>query len=114
MASAGAERLPHFPASLLSQEESDDLHPCPIPEDKAPVSVFLESFSAFGGGTEGPVQAAEVAPDSQPTCQKHAPHRARVAHRAEAATSRTEVVYELSEPLAQVACTIVGTKWTIF
>ena len=81
--------------------EVDDLHPCPSPEEEVPVSVFLDSFSAFGMTTADTTQAVEVAPDSQPSCQDHAP--GKPTDRAEA-TASTEAAYELSEPLAKVTC----------
>lgn len=94
----------------FSQMDVDDLHPCPrSAEEDAPVSVFLDSFSAFGMTTADTVQGIEVTPDSQPMRQEHAPDKP--THRAEA-TASTEAAYELSAPLAQVTCVcvVVGTR----
>lgn len=84
---------------IVPQMKVDDLHPCPSPVDDAPVSVFLDSFSAFGTATAGAVQTVEVTSGSQSTSQEHAPDKLTL--RAEV-TATTEAAYELSEPLAQV------------
>ncbi|CAM9891651.1 unnamed protein product, partial [Laminaria digitata] len=90
-------------ASHLSQVEAGELHPCRSSEDDAPVSMFLDSFSASGMVTEDAVQAVEGTPDSeQPaSCPEYAPNNKPTTHRAEA-TASAEAAYELSEPLAQV------------